>query len=94
MSNPDFNYTVFGTQGTSTGAVQLRTGPCLLHTINVLSSGTGSVAFYDGTTSSTSNLIGVINPGITNSFRLDVVLTNGLLRGNTTSTAEMNVTWA
>lgn len=88
-----FNFTPFGTLGTSTGAVTLSTGPVLLHTINILSSGTGTVTFYNATASSTGSVVGVLTVGVPNSYLLDVTCPS-LIRGHTTSTAEMLVSWA
>lgn len=93
MSQPQYGFTVWGTQGTSTGAIQLSTGPTTLHTVNILSSGTGSIILYNGTASSTSNHFAVINPGVPKLHLFDAVLPSGLMRGNTTSTAEVTVTW-
>lgn len=93
MSQPQFGYTTFGTLGTSTGAVVISATPTILHTINILSSGTGSITFYGATASSTGTVVAVINPGVPKQHLFDAVLPSGLMRGHTTSTAEVVVTW-
>lgn len=94
MSQPDYNFTEWGTNATSTGQINIKSGPGFLHAVNIMSSGTGSFILYNATTSSTGNEIGVFTVGAPNSFIFDIQLSNGLCRSNTTSTAEVNVTWA
>lgn len=72
----------------------MSTGPTILHTINILSSGTGSLTFYSATASSTGTVVAVINPGVPKEHLFDAVLAGGLMRGHSTSTAEVVVTWA
>lgn len=93
MSQPQYGFSVTGTQGTSTGAIQFSTGPTIVHAINIMSSGTGSITYYNGTASSTSNTFAVMFPGAPKQYIFDAVLPNGFMRGNTTSTAEVTITW-
>lgn len=96
MSQPEYNVTFFGTGNTSTNFTTIgSTGGVFLHTITVGSSGTGTVIFYKATSSSTGNeaivLIGAL--GVPRTYIYDIQMPT-LGRGQTTSTAELVVTWA
>ena len=94
MAQPAYGFSNFGTLGTSTGAVVMSTGPTVVHTVNITSSGTGSFTLYNGNSSSTSGVFAVINPGVPKLHLFDATLNSGLMRGHSTSTAEVVVTWA
>lgn len=97
MSQPIYNYINLGTVTTSTGAVLIRTGPGILHTVTIHgTSTTGSpIIFYDSTSSSTGLVIASVTlTGTVETLSYDIALDNGLLRGHTTSTADITVTWA
>lgn len=89
----EYAFIEFGTGNTSTGPVLIHSGPCYLHTVSVTSTGTGTVMFYNATSSSTGNEIAVFTTAAVGSFRLDATCGTALLRGATTSTAEVVVTW-
>lgn len=90
----EYSFTNFGTANTSTGTVVINARPTVLHTININSSGTGTMTFYNATTSSTGAEIAVLTVGVPNVLEYDAVLSAGLTRGQTTSTADITVTWA
>lgn len=99
MAQPEYNLTFFGTGNTSTAFTQIgSTSGMFLHTISIGSSGgTGTVIFYKGTSSSTGNeaivLTGAGALGTPQTYIFDIQMPL-LGRGQTTSTAEMTVTWA
>lgn len=97
MSQPYYNLTPLGTPNSSTGVVQIgSTSGVYLHTISIGSSGTGTVTFYKTSSSSTGNEIIVLSGGglgVPQTFVFDIEQTQ-IIRGQTTSTAEMVVTWA
>jgi uncharacterized phage infection (PIP) family protein YhgE len=94
MSQPWYNVTEFGSNATSTGMIVIKTGPSFLHAVNVMTSGTGSIAFHNATSSGQTDTMLLLNPGVPNSYLIDAVFPVALARGNTTSTAEVTVTWA
>lgn len=97
MSQPVYSSVFFGTGNTSTAAVPIgSTSGMILHTISVGSSGTGTVIFYKTSSSSTGNELVVLSAGglgVPQTFVYDLGVPL-LTRGQTTSTAEMVVTWA
>jgi hypothetical protein len=93
MATPEYNFTDIGNVSTSTGAILIKTGPTLLHAVNINSSGTGTFILYNDTASSTGTIIGAYTVGVPRSHIYDIVCPNGLMRGNTTSTADVTVVW-
>lgn len=93
MAQPDYSFTW---QGTSTGNVQIKAGPTLLHTVTFGSTGAGAtpVAFFNGTSSAAATTVASFSLPTPNTYSYDVVCHNGLFFGNTSSTQDMTVTWA
>lgn len=94
MSQLDFNFWQYGSTTTSTGNIVLKSGPTVLHAININSSGTGTIEFYNATSSGTAALVASVNAGTIVSHLYDIVLPTCLMRGQTTSTADITVSFA
>jgi len=92
MSQPVYNNF---RQGTSTGGVSINTGPTILHSIVIGSSSTAGYVFYNATSSAvaTNQTVGLLAQQ-PQTYVYDVIFPTGLFFGQTTSTSEMNVTWA
>jgi hypothetical protein len=97
MSQFDFQYTNFG-QGNTTTGVLIKSGPGVLHSVTVGSSGTAGNQYilYDSTACSTGAIMAVVSvqSPSTPTYLYDIVFRNGLLRGQTTSTAEVTIAWS
>lgn len=95
MSQPDYTFTnILGSVATSTGLLVVSTGQRFLHTLNILSSGTGALELFNATASSTDALFGRFTVGVPITHTFDATFNTALARGNTTSTAEVILTWA
>jgi hypothetical protein len=93
MSQFDFSWWNFGGTTTSTTVLVLKPGSGVLHAVNVNSSGTGTVEFYNATSSSAATMIASINVGVPTTHLYDVVFNATLCRGQTTSTADLTVSF-
>lgn len=99
MAQPLFN-TYLYSSSTGSGPLIIRTGPGALGvvTINQIGSTASIVTILDSTTTSTTGsarVIADLTPGSLGSFAYFTPVANGLtVCCNTSSTAELTITWA
>lgn len=95
MPQSAYNFTNLGAATTSTGTLVIRSGPGVLASIQVNSTGSANdkLVFYDATTSSTGNEIATIGVDARATFWFEIELRNGLTRGISTSTADVTIAW-
>lgn len=94
MSQFDFNFWQYGSSTTSTGVIVLKPTLGVLHAININSSGTGTVSFYNATSSATATMIAQLTVGVPRTHLYDLAFNTALARGESTSTADLTVSFS